>query len=225
MNLGNKIRELRLRNSITQEQLANHLSVSAQCISKWENNITMPDISLLPELSVFFGVTIDELFDLTDSAYRNRISNMLRNKPILEESEFRWAETFLKEKIKPSVEKKDCISVLAELYNHMADGYRAKAETAALEAIQLDPGNKYNHSLLRMAQQGSVLDWYLSNHSKRIAYYKQFVKEHPDCERGYIMLLDELIADCRLSEAESVLSQMKIHCGGPRTLLYRGLIQ
>ena len=61
MNIGYKIKELRLGRSLTQEQLAGFLSVSTQCISKWENNVTMPDIQMLPEISTFFGVTIDEL--------------------------------------------------------------------------------------------------------------------------------------------------------------------
>lgn len=225
MNLGNKIKELRLRSSITQEQLAGHLSVTPQCISKWENGLTMPDIQLLPEISVFFGVTIDELFDLTDAAYLERISNLIRNKRMLDESEFQWAKSFLKDKMKAGIQTAVCAALLADLYNHRADGCRTKAEQYAKEAIRLEPENKYHHSLLRMAQQGTLLDWNFSNHSRRIAYYQQFVKEHPTYERGYIMLLDELLADQRLAEAEFALTQMKSHCGSSRVLLYRGLIQ
>lgn len=61
MNFGKKIRELRLQKTVTQEQLAAHLNLSPQAVSKWENGLTLPDIQLLPELSVYFGVTIDEL--------------------------------------------------------------------------------------------------------------------------------------------------------------------
>ncbi len=66
MNIGYKIKELRLGKSMTQEQLAAQLSVSAQCISKWENNVTTTDIQMLPQISTLFGVTIDELFNLPD---------------------------------------------------------------------------------------------------------------------------------------------------------------
>jgi transcriptional regulator with XRE-family HTH domain len=224
MNLGNKIKELRQRNCITQEQLANHLSVSPQCISKWENSITMPDIQLLPQISVFFGVSLDELFDLTDSAYLERISNMIRNKRFPEESEFRWAEKFLKGKIESGISKGECSTLLADLYNHMADGYRFKAECSAKEAIAIDPEKKYNHSLLRMAQQGSIPDWNYANHSKRIAFYQNFVSEHPNYERGYFFLLDELLADYRLKEAEIVLDKMRFQCDNLRVPLYCGLI-
>jgi len=62
MNIGSNIKYLRQKNKITQEQLADHLGVSYQAVSKWETNANTPDISLLPEIASFFGVTIDSLF-------------------------------------------------------------------------------------------------------------------------------------------------------------------
>lgn len=59
-----RIKELRKLNKITQGQLASHLKVSHQSISKWENMITSPDISYLPGLADFFGVSIDILMGL-----------------------------------------------------------------------------------------------------------------------------------------------------------------
>ena len=56
MELGNKIKTLRLRAGMTQEMLAEEMGVSFQTISKWENNICAPDVSMLPKLSVYFGV-------------------------------------------------------------------------------------------------------------------------------------------------------------------------
>ena len=61
MSLGEKIASLRKARGITQEQLAENCSVSPQAVSKWENDITSPDISLLPRLSELLGVTCDEL--------------------------------------------------------------------------------------------------------------------------------------------------------------------
>lgn len=63
MNIGNKIRELRKQRGITQEQLAASIGVSFQAVSKWENNIALPDIAMAPVLAAYFGVTMDELFD------------------------------------------------------------------------------------------------------------------------------------------------------------------
>ncbi len=61
--IGKKIRYLRKRNHITQEQLAEVLSVSYQAVSKWENDRSTPDIDLLPIIARYFGITMDELFD------------------------------------------------------------------------------------------------------------------------------------------------------------------
>ena len=59
--LGRRIARLRLARTATQERLAKELNVSPQAVSKWENDINYPDISLLPDLARFLGVSIDEL--------------------------------------------------------------------------------------------------------------------------------------------------------------------
>ena len=61
LSLGEKIASLRKAKGMTQEQLAEQCSVSAQAVSKWENDLTAPDISLLPRLSELLGVSVDEL--------------------------------------------------------------------------------------------------------------------------------------------------------------------
>ena len=61
MNLGNRIRELRKKNNVTQEQLASALNLSPQAVSKWEMNVGYPDISLLPAIAAYFRVSLDEL--------------------------------------------------------------------------------------------------------------------------------------------------------------------
>ena len=64
MNLGNKIKTLRKQHNLTQENLAEMLGVSYQAISRWENNITSPDINTLPILANIFNVTVDYLLDV-----------------------------------------------------------------------------------------------------------------------------------------------------------------
>ena len=59
--LGRRIARLRLAKTATQERLAKELNVSPQAVSKWENDINYPDISLLPNLARFLGVSVDEL--------------------------------------------------------------------------------------------------------------------------------------------------------------------
>lgn len=61
MELGVNIRRCRIEKGLTQEKLAYELGVSAQAVSRWENNITYPDISMLPIIADYFEVSIDEL--------------------------------------------------------------------------------------------------------------------------------------------------------------------
>ncbi len=49
-----KIKELRKAQDVTQEKLADYLNISYQAVSKWENGLALPDITLLPQLANFF---------------------------------------------------------------------------------------------------------------------------------------------------------------------------
>ena len=59
--MGKRIMQLRKEKGYTQEQLAELCGVSAQAVSKWENDVSCPDISILPQLAELLGVTTDEL--------------------------------------------------------------------------------------------------------------------------------------------------------------------
>jgi DNA-binding XRE family transcriptional regulator len=59
--LGSRIAEYKKAKGITQDQLAEHMGVSSQAVSKWENDLSCPDIALLPRLADYFGITIDKL--------------------------------------------------------------------------------------------------------------------------------------------------------------------
>lgn len=62
MTVNNNIRALRIENKLSQEALGTILGVTGQAVSKWEQGISSPDISLLPVIAEYFGVTIDSLF-------------------------------------------------------------------------------------------------------------------------------------------------------------------
>ncbi len=61
--VGLFLKTLRKEKNITQEELAQVLNVSSRSISRWENGVNMPDISLLVELSEFYQVSINEIID------------------------------------------------------------------------------------------------------------------------------------------------------------------
>lgn len=61
MTIGKRIAQLRKEKGMTQEELSQKMEVSAQAVSKWENDQTCPDITSLPKLAKLLGVTVDEL--------------------------------------------------------------------------------------------------------------------------------------------------------------------
>ncbi|MBE6130211.1 MAG: helix-turn-helix transcriptional regulator [Erysipelotrichaceae bacterium] len=65
MTIGEKIKELRIKNDLTQEKLADYLFVSYQAVSKWECGLSNPDLSLIGPLTKLFNVTADELLCIT----------------------------------------------------------------------------------------------------------------------------------------------------------------
>lgn len=74
------IADLRKEKGITQTELADYLGVSFQSVSKWENGITMPDISLLPTLAEYFRVSVDQLLGLKPLNNREYISRRTESK-------------------------------------------------------------------------------------------------------------------------------------------------
>ena len=63
MSLGENILNLRKKEKLSQEQLAEKMNVTRQTISKWELNETTPDIKQAKELSKIFKISLDELTD------------------------------------------------------------------------------------------------------------------------------------------------------------------
>lgn len=64
MTIGERIKELRKKNDLTQEKLADYLCVSYQAVSKWETGLSNPDLSLIGPLTKLLHVSADELLGL-----------------------------------------------------------------------------------------------------------------------------------------------------------------
>ncbi|MBE6900333.1 MAG: helix-turn-helix transcriptional regulator [Ruminococcaceae bacterium] len=69
--LGQKICELRKGKNMTQLELANKLNITDKAVSKWERDISCPDINTFPKLAEILGVSVDELLQANLSGKEN----------------------------------------------------------------------------------------------------------------------------------------------------------
>ena len=223
MNIGNKIRQLRQKAGVTQDALANDLGVSSQSVSKWENNVCSPDIALLPALSEFFGITIDELFDLSREQKLSRLEHMLDYESELTDDQYHSAEKLLLgllpdyDQNNPDMQKGRIESLLAHLYHHRLMSEGKKGSSYARKAILLHPEDKQDQWLLQDSEYAVISDWNCANHHRTISFYKEVVRKNPTVPRNYLYLLDNLLEDHRVTEAKDYFSIYKSLEGGNET--------
>ncbi len=222
IEMGAKIRQLRLCRGLTQEELGNELGVSPQAVSKWESGTTLPDIQLLPELSVLFGVSIDELFSMTDESRMDRIENMICHVRFLTENEFSDAEHFLKEKMREEQHKARATLMLASLYVKRANEYNDLARPLAREALLLNPERKLAHNMIFDSEGVPCHDWNEDNRWELIDFYKDFIHQHPQNVSAVRWLLDLLAESGRAKELREYIAVMDRLTHSYRTDFYLG---
>ena len=80
MNLliGENIKRMRRKRNLTQEEMAAHLGISFQSVSKWERGDGYPDITMLPALANYFGISVDELLGMSEIAKKAQYDEINR---------------------------------------------------------------------------------------------------------------------------------------------------
>lgn len=146
MTLGKRIAMLRRQKGLKQDTLAEVLGVSPQAVSKWENDQTCPDISLLPKLAELLGVSVDELLS--------------GKKMELEQTA----------KVLPPEERKDIKEMMLRIVVDSADGDRVRVNLPmALVQVAMEMGMEMPQvsgnaalknidlsQILAMVQQGAI---------------------------------------------------------------------
>ena len=74
--IGEKLKKLRRNRDLTQEEVANHIGISFQAISKWERGDGYPDITMLPTLANYFEVSVDELIGMEEISSAQRLDDI-----------------------------------------------------------------------------------------------------------------------------------------------------
>ena len=224
MEMGKEIRRLRNARGLTQEALAAALNVTAQTVSKWECGNSIPDVQLLPDIAVYFGVSIDQLFAMSPEQQMERIENHIYDRGMFTEAEERQLEQQLRAFAEdPALEGRAKL-LLTKLYNNQAEQYRLLAVEMGKEAVEKTDGGHDAVSELANAWGSYMPDWNVRNHHALIDWFSDYCRRHPDNRAALMWLLDNLIDDRRLTEAREWLEKLARIDSSFRTPMYRYLI-
>ena len=224
MEMGKEIRRLRTDRGLTQEALASALHVTAQTVSKWECGTSFPDVQMLPEIAVFFGVSIDRLFAMTPEQELERLENHIAGSGLLSESETRRIEQQLRAIAEDPAHAGRALTILTGLFNHQAEQYRLLAVSCGKEAVEKSGGDRDAISELANAWDSYIPDWNVRNHHALIEWFSDYCRRNPENRAAVMWLLDNLIDDHRLAEARQWLEKLEALDDTFRTVMYRYMI-
>lgn len=222
MDIGKQIKTLRLAKEVKQEELAEYLGVSFQAVSKWETGASVPDIALLPNLAVFFGVTIDELFQIPNEEEFERIENMFWHERRIPAETFDHCIRFLEGILAQEPRNVRAYSCLAELYNHRAKSDHEVAGEYARKVLELDPDEKRGWVALLEANGGVCGDEWYDNHFEVIEYFRDFLEKNPGNYRGLYAIIENLLADKWYDEAVPYIEQIRTVAKNQQYEVYMG---
>ena len=183
LNIGENIKKLRTEKQVTQEQLAEHLAISYQAVSKWENNITTPDIFLLPAIAEYFEVPIDELFKINMRGYKNKAARLfaLYDYRGHTQENFNKADEEYKKLISENKMDGEDMRLYGLLNQFQAGFLNKKAEEMYNKAIEAGNGERVDGQLIGLlASQG--------RHEENINKYEELIKNEPDNVRWWNLL-------------------------------------
>lgn len=116
MGLGNRIQKLRIDNGLTQEQLAEMISVSRQSISKWEMGQSLPEIDKVIHMSKIFSVGTDEILLENEEIKNLRPQGIHLGSIYLIVRDFERAISFYEQLLSMTVSTRNCGNKFAEFY-------------------------------------------------------------------------------------------------------------
>ena len=144
IEIGSKIKALRKQKNISQEVLADYLGVSFQAVSKWETNTALPDVTLIPAIASFFGVSTDEIFDFNLYEIENNIKEIVAEHKKYRDSDKQKCEQILRKGLKKHPGNEVLLNCLIEVLpmpersNDIIELCKALTQSAKNDEIKYD---------------------------------------------------------------------------------------
>lgn len=205
MEFGANLRTLRQQYSMSPDDLANALGITAQLVENWENDINLPDIYALPRIAAAFGVTIDQLFAFSDDEFMARVRSAISKNIPMDDYVFRRNADFLAAKRAADPLNAAVRIMAAQQHTHRARSDLLAAAVCAREALEITPDDPAAWAALAYAEGAKSGDEWLDENTALTDYLREFLQEHPNNLRARRLLVENLISDFRCDEAEDYI--------------------
>lgn len=206
-NLGSVIKRLRTEQGVTQDALAEYLGMSYQAVSKWETGTTLPDITLLPKLAVFFGVRIDELFSVDHEDELERIDAMLQRETMTDQN-YAYAKRILDGILRECPKDVEVMKRYAKVYLARTNTDLLTAGKMLEQAMELAPLDEEIYSLYRSVRGGSEYKQH-SDNDWFIRVCEPYARKYPQNIGLYRMLIEAMVSKKYFDRAEELLGAVK----------------
>lgn len=188
MKIGEVIRENRKRKSMTQEEMAKRLGVTAPAVNKWENGNSQPDIMLLAPIARLLGISLDTLLCFQEELTTEEITSIIyeveyKLKTENYEQAFQWAKSIIEQ-------YPNCESLIWQIAV-LIDAWRAIKEITDAEKYDQYINNCYIRALesadekIKNRAADSLFGFYTrkEKYEKAEEYLNYFSKENPERKR------------------------------------------
>ena len=183
------LKRLRLAKSMTQEQAAEALGVSAQSVSRWECGTSLPDVTLLPAIARLYCATIDDLYRETSTAYDNYAARLCSvfeasHKP----EDFMQAELEYRKLLKTGAHTMEDLRSYGILHQYMMQVCRDKAEELFDRVIKKGP-EEDREVYWRVKRQKGYFLWEIGRNQENIDEFLPRVEAGSDEIQDWICLI------------------------------------
>ena len=205
MDLGNNIKSLRTIKKMTQEELAELLGTTSKSVSRWEQSLTYPDISLLPLIANIFEVTVDELLgveSIKQDEYVKELKNQADKYAMNNdyESELKlWKEAY--KKLPNNEEVKICLISVMNTINIITNEIKYSSEIIKLAESILE---KSTNNIIRINATQCLVDLY--SQMDNIEMAEHYCKQLPSD-----LLLTRNVMKTRYLKDEKLLTSIQMN--------------
>ena len=204
---SDNLKRFRVAKNLTQEQAAETLGVSTQTVSRWECNVTLPDVAILPKIAELYCVTIDDLYKETSVAYENyaqRLFSVFEADP--DPDSFIRAEVEFRKLFRTGEYSMNDLRTYGILYQFMMQYCREKTREIFDRVIKKGPEADTEIYWSTRRQKVHFL-WQAGRNQESIAEYLPLVEAGSNEIQEWICLLQAYDQDERYEEAWELVQQ------------------